>query len=224
MRLSLVTEMLAPAAALAVIVAAARLDSPALLLALAAVWFAPALGRRWLGSPLDERESAALRHAEVSALRLLLVAAAALPVLLRSGGASTLVQEWVDLGFLLLAVFVARATLLAALTLSSAAAAQTVASSAVLVGAALTLGRSWPTGAAPLALVGLSLLPQLLAKPWPRVAALMWSGGALLAAAHALGAGFAPLEVLLLLALLSGPWGVAGWLAARSADSVADIS
>lgn len=217
MRLPLIPEMVAPAVALAVVLAATLAAWPAMLLALPLVWFGPTLLRGWLRTPLDERESSALARAEGGALRLLLVAAAALPWLLSVGGAATLIEESADLGFLLLAVFVARAVLLAAATMAPLAAAQAAGSFAFVVAAVLLLGRSWPAGLLPVLALIVALLPHLLARPWPSLAAWLWGAGALLATANALTAGFAPIEVVLLLALLAGPWATAGLLASQAA-------
>lgn len=215
MRAPLLTELLTPAAALLLVVAAAVSRQPATFLGLPLLWFAPAAARALMRRSLDEREAAAVRAAETVALRALLVGAASLPWLLSAGGAATLQRESSDLGFLLLIVFVIRALAIARTTLPTVVAAHMAGACAVAVAATLVLGRFSPVPVVLAGLLALTLVPHGVAVRWPMPAAVLWCAGGLAATAYGLGGGFAPLEAILLAALLAGPWLVAGAWAAR---------
>lgn len=228
-RTGLWTEILAPAGALLVAVVAAALQQPAALVALAVIWFAPALLRR-VGSlpPLDEREEETDRLAQQISLSTLLVAVTVLPYLLsfESGEVvRTLALEWLDVGFLVVAIFYVRAGVMLHRTVPRAWAAQLGSLGACAIaaigiwGAAIIFpGRVPPWFlAAPLA----CLFPNLVALKWRRLAGVMWLGGAALTALWSVTAPDSLLEKIICLLMLALPWAVAGYWSFSADDQAA---
>lgn len=214
-------ELSVPLLGLTLLLAVTALASPPLLLALPIVWFLPAALRAlgWPG-PLDEREAVHCRTARELALSALLVLVCALPAMLAGGGDSllgTLRTEWSDMGFLVLLVFLVRALVVGHHTLARSAAAHLAGGFATAwafswgVGLVLAYPDRMPAWIALLPLA--ALLPHaLLAAGGPRLASLLWTAGAAIAAAYVLTAGFTAIEAVLGLGLLSVPWAAAaGW-------------
>ena len=221
-RTGLCSEILAPVGALLVAVTAALLRLPVLLVLLSIIWFTPALLRRLaIVSPLDERETEVYRVAQQVSLSALLILVTVLPYLLvsaREGTSYPVRSEWLDVGFLVVAIFILRALVLMheAVPRKSAAhiagaGATAIAATGVWALAAYYPG-SFPAWVlfAPLVCV----IPHLAALKWNRLAAVLWFGGAALTALWTVTTVVSPLEQVIFLGTLVIPWGFAGyWIA-----------
>lgn len=212
-------ELASPFAACLVAVAAALLAMPAVLSLLSAIWFAPAVLRR-LGvwSRLDEREGRRTFAAQHSALSVLLVLATLLPLLSSLGGRSVLDEirtQGLDLGFLLVAIVFLRAAVFAIGTLPRHTAAHHAGAFATFVGAILIAGNAWMfPEKLPLWFVAsplICLLPHAVAMLSPRIAGVLWLGGAAVTVGCtlALTGSIAAVEQVCVLALMAVPWTIA---------------
>jgi hypothetical protein len=171
--------------------------------------------------PLDERETEVYRLAQQVSLSVLLALVTVLPFLLVSARADSshpVRSEWLDVGFLVAAIFVLRTLVLMHRAVPRAAAAHLAGAGATLIGAsgiwaiALYSPGTIPTWflLSPLA----CLLPHLAALKWRRLAAALWFGGAGLTALWTLTTVVSPLEQVICLGILVLPWTSAGfWIA-----------
>ncbi|UCG84868.1 MAG: hypothetical protein JSW71_13035 [Gemmatimonadota bacterium] len=221
-RAGLWSEILAPAGALLVAMTASTLRMPVLLAALTLLWFSPALLRHYsLVAPLDERETAVYRLAQRVSLSVLLVLVTVLPYLLVSARDDTshpLQSEWLDVGFLVVAIFYLRTAVVLHRTVPRTVAAHLAGAGATLVtiigfaGAALQFPERIPIWArfAPL----LCFLPHVAALKWRRLASVLWLGGAILTAFWTLTTITSRLEQVISFGILVLPWTLAAyWIA-----------
>jgi hypothetical protein len=219
-RTGLWSEILAPIAALLVAGTASLLRLPILLALLSLIWFGPALLRRLaVVGPLDERETEVYRVAQQVSLSVLLLLVTILPFLLVSTREGRSVEsEWLDVGFLVVAIFVIRALSLMHGAVPRVAAAHLAGAGATLIAAAglWALAAYHPGTVAAWALFAplVCLLPHLVALKVKQLAAVLWIGGALLTAAWTVTSIPSPLEQVVTLGTLALPWTAAGlWIA-----------
>jgi hypothetical protein len=219
-RTGLWSEILAPIAALLVAGTASLLRLPVLLVFLSIIWFGPAVLRRVsVVGALDERETEAYRVAQQVSLSVLLILVTILPFLLvsvREG--RTVASEWLDVGFLVVAIFMIRALVIMHRTLPRPAAAHLAGAGATFIAAAglWTLAAYGPGPIATWVLLSpiMCVVPHLVALKWRKLAAVLWLGGAALTAAWTVTTIASPLEQVITLGTLALPWAAAGvWIA-----------
>jgi hypothetical protein len=226
-RTGLWTEILAPAGALLVAMTAALLRLPALLVLLSLIWFGPTLFRQLaVVGPLDERETEVYRVAQQLSLSVLLVLVTVLPFLLvsaREDSSHPVTSEWLDVGFLVVAIFVLRALVLMHWAVPRTAAAHVAGGGATFIAATATWAiAAYYPGAFPawvLFAPFILVVPHLVALKWKRVAAVLWFGGAALTALWSVTTVESPLEQVIFLGTLVLPWLFAGYWIATSIDT-----